>query len=161
MSELFKTYHDFASASLTDIYGDRLEKAFKVTANHLESGVWMNDGKKGEGIKLRWISFPWEAQLSPINDIVSADFNGDGKLELVLAQNHYTNWIETGLWRGNPGCHLEWSESGFKTIQHRKSGIVMPNDTKALLTLDINGDGLQDIIAGQNNDKLLEFRAQK
>jgi len=99
--------------------------------------------------------------LSPVNDIVSGDFNGDGKIELVLAQNHLTNWIETGLWRGNPGCHLEWEGKEFKIIPPRESGMVLPNDTKALLSMDMNGDGFPDILAGQNNDRLIEFRSQK
>lgn len=161
VSERFKTYHDFASATLTDIYGDRLDKAYKLTANQLASGIWINDLDKKQGLKFRWQQLPRDVQLSPVNAIVSGDFNGDGKLELVMAQNHFTNWIETGLWRGNPGCHLEWTGKSFAVIPHHRSGIVLPNDTKALLSLDVNGDGLQDILAGQNNGRILQFNAQK
>lgn len=157
VSEQFKTYRDFASATLDDIYGDRLKKAYKVTANHLESGVWLNESTQGSGIKFRWQTLPWAAQLSPVNSIVSGDFNGDGSTELILAQNHYSNWVETGLWRGNPGCHLEWKKDRFVTIPHTESGILLPNDTKSIITLDANGDGKTDILAGQNNDPLLLF----
>lgn len=161
VSEHFKTYREFASATLDDIYGERLKKAYKVTANHLESGVWINETPKGGPLKFRWLSLPWEANVSPVNDIVSGDFNGDGKIEIILAQNHFTNWVETGLWRGNPGCHLEWTGKEFEVIKHRESGVVLPNDTKALLSMDINGDGLMDILAGQNDGPLLQFEAQK
>lgn len=157
VSEQFKTYRDFASATLSDIYGERLDIAFKLTANHLESGVWMNESVKGGDIKFRWVALPWDAQLSPVNDIASADLNGDGKLELVLAQNHFTNWMETGLWRGNPGCHLEWSGKSFTTIPHKTSGIVLPGDTKAIISIDANGNGKQDILAAPNNSSLLLF----
>lgn len=158
VSEQFKTYREFASASLTDIYGERLEKAYKVTANHLESGVWINETNTGELPKFRWLPFPWKAQLSPVNDIASGDFNGDGKTELILAQNHYTNQVETGLWRGSPGCHLEWNGSSFTTIPHQESGIILPNDTKSILSIDVNSNGKKDILAGQNNEGLLLFK---
>lgn len=161
VSEQFKTYREFASASLTDIYGDRLDSAYKVTANHLESGVWINEASSSSTPKFRWLSFPREAQLAPTNGIASADFDNDGNMELILAQNHFTNQVETGLWRGSPGCHLEWNGSAFEAIDHNSSGIILPNDTKSILSIDTNSDGKPDILAGQNNDKLLLFKNQK
>lgn len=161
VSELFKTYHDFAAADLEDIYGERLKKAYHLKVNHLKSGVWLNESSPESGIQFSWQNLPWDAQLSPVNAIVSGDFDGNGQLELILAQNHYTNQIETGLWRGTPGCHLEWAGNRFDVIPHIQSGILMPNDTKALITIDSDGDGQQDILAGQNNDSLLLFRNTK
>jgi len=158
VSEHFKTYRQFASASLVDIYGEHLKDAFKVTANHLESGVWLNETKDGGAIQLSWQPLPWNAQLSPVNAIASGDFNGDGRTELILAQNHYTNQAETGLWRGTPGCHLEWDGDRYETVPYPVSGVVTPNDTKAIISLDVNGDGWLDILAGQNNDALLFFK---
>lgn len=157
--EQFKSYHAFASASLTDIYGDRLNKAMRLSANDLESGVWINESKQ-DGVKLHWRPLPWDAQLSPVNDIVSGDFNGDGKMEIILAQNHYTNWIETGRWRGNPGGHMEWRQNGFAVIPHRQSGIMLPGDIKALLTLDPDGHGVMNILGASNNGALLQFKAK-
>lgn len=157
VSKQFTTYHDFASASLDEIYGDRLKNAYKVTANHLESGVWINESANQGKISLKWNSLPWDAQISPINDIVFGDFNGDGKMELILAQNHLSNWIETGLWRGNPGCHLEWNGKKFTTIPHLNSGVMMPGDTKAILSIDADGDGKLDLLAAPNNESLMLF----
>ena len=45
VSAQFKTYHDFASASLNDIYGDRLSSALMLEVNTPESGIFVNDGK--------------------------------------------------------------------------------------------------------------------
>lgn len=157
VSGQFKTYRAFAGASLPDIYGERLANAYKVEANHLASGVWINESKSGE-ISLGWQELPFEAQLSPVNAIASGDFDADGRVELILAQNHHTNQVETGLWRGNPSCHLEWRGDHFVTIPPDVSGIQLPNDTKAILVIDADGDGKQDVLAGQNSEKLLLFR---
>ncbi|MFT6239344.1 MAG: hypothetical protein ACJAQT_001423 [Akkermansiaceae bacterium] len=157
VSGLFKTYREFAGASLPDIYGERLTAAYKVEVNDLSSGVWVNESKLGE-ISLRWQELPFEAQLSPVNAIAAGDFDADGRVELILAQNHHTNQVETGLWRGNPGCHLEWRGDHFVTIAPSVSGIQLPNDTKAILVIDVDGDGKQDVLAGQNSEKLLLFR---
>lgn len=161
VSEQFKTFYDFASADLDTIYGERLKQAYMVKANHLESGVWINQSVKGNGIQFIWQPLPWEAQLSPINAIVADDFNGDGASELILATNHFTNWPETGLWRGTPGCHLEWNASTFTVIPQSESGITLPNDTKSILSIDTNGDHRPDILAGQNDDQIILFKNQR
>ncbi len=60
VSEQFKSYREFASASLEEIYGERLDRALQLRANHLESGVWLNTTKGREPVSFRWISLPWE-----------------------------------------------------------------------------------------------------
>lgn len=158
VSERFKTYRAFASATLEDIYGPYLDQAYEVSANHLESGIYLNSSNQTKGIQFEWIPLPWEAQMSPVNDCVAHDFNHDGKPELILAQNHYSNWIETGLWRGRPGCHLEWNGSGFTTLSHMTSGIILPNDTKSITILKQSKRNQAMIAAAQNNDKLMLFK---
>ncbi len=160
VSEQFKSYRDFASASLAEIYGDKLSAAYKVTANTLESGVWINESKKGV-IEFSWKPMPWDAQLSPTNAIASGDFNGDGVLEFILAQNQHSNQVETGLWSGNVGCYLEWKDGEFQVVDPKDSGIVLPSDTRSIQLIDIDGDKLDDLIIGQNDDELLFFRNNK
>ncbi|MFC4992318.1 hypothetical protein [Rubritalea tangerina] len=153
VSEQFKTYHDFASASLQDIYGERLDAAQQFVCNSMQSGVWINQQSS-----FFWLPLPWQAQLSPINAIASGDFDADGKIELILAQNHFSNWIETGLWRGTPGTHLEWNGSHFQTLTFPQSGIFLPNDTKAIITLPNTQS--THILAAQNQGPLLLFSSQ-
>lgn len=170
VSEQFKTYYDFASASLKDIYGDRLNNALKLKASELRSGIWLNQlaqskktkqsQKTKQKLHFIWQPLPWEAQLAPVNAIVAGDFNKNGNIELILAQNHSTNWLETGPWNGATGCHIEWKNKKPYTIFAKKSGITMPNDTKSLLKIDTNQDGKMDILAGQNNAALLHFQNQ-
>ncbi len=161
VSEAFETYREFAGASLQEIYGERLDAAYAASANHLRSGVWINEGGAGDALRLRWEDFPWAAQLAPVNAIAAADFDRDGMLELALGQGHFTNQVETGLWRGSPGCHLEWTGETFAAIPHADSGLVLPGDTKALVAFDADGDGRDDLLAGQNNAALLLFRSSR
>lgn len=155
----FPTYNDFAHASLNDIYGQALKTAKVFKTNQMKSGVWLNQSGK-KGFKFDWQELPWEAQMAPINAMVSGDFNGDGKLELILAQNHFTNWLETGPWSGHPGAHLEWNGKKFVSLTHRESGILLPNDTKAIASCDMNGDGKLDIITASNSGPVQIFLNQ-
>ena len=151
LGKKFSSYRQFASEDLFGIYSeDRIEKAEKFTANEFASGAWINEGA---GNRFRWLAFPDCAQFSQINAIATGDFDGDGHLELILAQNHDTREPETGLWRGATGCHLEWNGESFIAIPPAASGIVMPADTKAVVVLEGVG-----ILAGQNNASLLLFQ---
>jgi hypothetical protein len=148
LAKEFDTYRKFASQDLIGIYtAPRVEAAQKFTANTLASGVWINTSGH-----FHFTPFPSAAQLSPVNAIATGDFNGNGKTEILLAQNHDTREPETGLWRGTPGTHLEWSDTGLQVIPHAQSGLILPADTKAIITLKQN-----QVLAGQNNGPLLLF----
>lgn len=148
LGKKFGTYRQFASEDLPGIYSPaRIEAARHFTANTFASGAWIN-----EGSTFRWLPFPGSAQFAPINAILVSDFDGDGGIELVLAQNHDSREPETGLWRGTPGTHLEWKDGQFEIIPPARSGVVLPADTKSLLLL-----GKGAILAGQNNGPILRF----
>ena len=42
--ERFASYHDFATADLFDIYGDRLKKAVRLEVTTAETGIFVHDG---------------------------------------------------------------------------------------------------------------------
>ncbi|MGI9241497.1 MAG: FG-GAP repeat domain-containing protein, partial [Verrucomicrobiales bacterium] len=151
LAKRFASYRQFAEKDLFGIYSEqRLGGAEKFTAGQFASGVWINEGA---GKPYRWLALPDAAQFSQVNAITSGDFDGDGRLEAVLAQNHDTREPETGLWRGGIGCHLEWNGSRFEVIPPAESGLVMPADTKSVIRL-----GERTIVAGQNNGGLLLFQ---
>ena len=152
LTKKFDTYRKFASEDLFGIYTPaRVESAQKFTANTFASGVWINEDN---GKSFHWMPFPGDAQISPVNAIATGDFDNDGKLEILLAQNHYTREPETGLWRGTPGTHLEWNRTNFDIIPHIESGLILPNDTKSIIVIDATS-----VLAGQNNSTLLQFNA--
>lgn len=157
----FPTFRDFASASLDEIYGDRLKDTLHVKANHLESGVWMNrSGKDGE-LRFEWKAFPRIAQIAPVFGIVTSDFNFDGIVDLHVVQNFYSTQPETGMWRGGLSqLMLGNGDGSFRCVPTNESGLVIADDGKSSALVDLDGDGGLDLIASQNNGEVLAFKGQ-
>ena len=75
----FKTFHKFASSSLSEIYSpSNLEDALVYEVNELSSGFLINDGKGHFTFK----AMPNMVQNSPIFGIDFNDVNGDGFLDI-------------------------------------------------------------------------------
>jgi len=156
----FPTFHEFASASLSEIYGERLDQAYHVVANHLESGVWMNRSGDGGKPKFKWIAFPRIAQIAPSYGLVVHDFNSDGHPDLHLVQNSYSTQPETGLWRGGLSQLLLGKGDGtFLNVPPRKSGLIISDDGKSSALVDLDRDQRPDLIATQNNGPSVSFKS--
>lgn len=147
VSEAFKTYHDFASADLSDIYGKRLESAKKLMLNHVETGIFINDGSG----KFTFKPLPAVAQLAPTFGVVSTHFDGDGKLDLVLAQNFYHPQRETGRMNGSLSLVLLGNGDGtFRPLPPDVSGVSLVGDARSAATVDLNGNNKPDMLITRN-----------
>jgi hypothetical protein len=101
---------------------------------------------------------PTQAQISPAFGAVAADLFGSGSPALAIAQNLFSREPETGLWRGGLGCILQSSSQEFSALGADRSGFVVAGDGKGLAMTDLDADGFPDLLATQNNDRLLAFR---
>ena len=90
ISKKFTSFHQYADATLEDIYGDNLKKAMHCQAKEFRSIILMNQGGKFERLPL-----PVEAQFSAVNGIVTGDFDGDGTQDVLLAGNQFDTEVET------------------------------------------------------------------
>src|SRR5690606_11488653 len=79
---------DFASASLTDLFGaDKLKNASVFTADYFSNAVLVNNGNLAFEIK----PLPWQVQLSSFKCAVPVNLNDDDLPDLLLMGNYYDN----------------------------------------------------------------------
>ncbi len=149
-----QTYHDFASASLSQIYPiERLKESTLVKANELRSGVFINDG---EG-NFQFSPLPRITQIAPGFGVVLRDFDLDGYTDCYVAQNHFSPQEETGPMRGglsqllrrNPASNS--GEDLFVPIPPDQSGLLVDGDAKSVTAIDLNRDQRLDLVIGIND----------
>ena len=155
IEETLPTYHDFASASLDEIYSpQRLESALRLTATTLESAVLLNDGEA----RFSLLALPRLAQISPGFGVVLAELDGDGSVDLAIAQNFFPTQPETPRMDGGTGLVLRGNGDGtFEPVWPAESGVVVQGDATALAATDLDGDGWIDLVAAVNDGRLLAF----
>jgi enediyne biosynthesis protein E4 len=153
----FRTFSAWAQSTVEEIYGlDRLEAARRLEANELASGVLLNRGGRYEFQPL-----PTLAQVAPIYGMALQDFDGDGFVDLAIAQNFYGPEPRTGRFDGGISLLLRGNGAGeFSAVEAMESGMVVPGDAKALAVIDLGSDGRPDLLISQNAGPLLVFRHQ-
>jgi hypothetical protein len=109
--------------------------------------VLRNDG----GGRFAFCPFPALAQTSAGFGVVLEDLDGDGSLDIALAQNFYHPQLETGAVDGGIGLVLRGDGAGgFAPLPATASGIVVPQDARSLVRVDVDSDGAPDLVFGVN-----------
>ena len=148
----FTNYSEFASATLTEVYGQELlNSSLQYEATIFQSIVLEN--LNGTSFKIH--PLPMEAQFSTVNDIIIHDFNQDGKEDLIIAGNMYGSEIETP--RADAGLGLLLLGQGnfeFQPIPAWESGVFLPFDVRDLQLLKL-GDRTAFIIVCNNDQAIL------
>ncbi len=158
IAKKFESYRSFAQASLEAIYTRHsLAEAERFEGSEFQTGIFRNVSQGGV-VRFEFEPLPFAAQATPGYGVSILDGNGDGNVDLAIVGNLYTREPETGLWRGAMGLLLAGDgRGGFDEVPYAQSGFVVPGDGKSLTRSDINGDGVPDLVAGQNNDQLMAF----
>ena len=159
--EKLPTFHEFATSDLFDIYTDeRIEDSTRFEANHLESGVLINETVNGD-VAFRFVPLPRLAQVSAIFGCQLIDVDADGYLDLYAVQNFYGPQRESGYLDGGVSLLLRGTGSGeFIPVGAGVSGLVVPGDATSLVAADLNGDAQVDFVVGKNNDHPQVFIGQ-
>lgn len=146
-----KTYKEFASLDMNDIYGeDKLNDAYKRTAHMFETAYVENLGNGN--FKVNKLSNA--AQLGPTLSFIAKDFNSDGHMDIMGIGAIYDAEVETIRYDSNFGYVLLGDGKG--NFEHAKE--FDPNinsDAKDITPIIINGQ--ENFIVVSNNAPLEVF----
>ena len=140
------TFAEYAGASMDRVLGPGFGSAIRIQCTTLDHVLLRNLGGRFEPIPL-----PQQAQYAPAFAAVAADFDGDGKEDLFLAQNFSQTELTTPPFDAGRGLLLLGDgKGGFAPVNDGRSGIAIYGDQRGAAASDYDGDGRVDLAVGQN-----------
>lgn len=140
------TYTDFAARSVQTLFGADTAGAVRIGATTYDQTVLLNRGDRFEARAL-----PAMSQRAPAFGVNVADFDGDGREDLFLAQNFFPTEISTLRFDAGVGLVLLGDGAGgFRPLRVGESGIVVRGDQRGSAVADFDGDGRTDVAVSQN-----------
>lgn len=145
---------EYSKATMDKVWPKKdLDAALNLYMYTLETCWWENKGGKFEQRKL-----PFQAQLSAVQGIIVEDFNGDGKVDILLAGNKYGLEVETNQCNaGNGAMLLGDGRGGFSWISNTKTGFWAMKEGRDMVMLKGAG-GIRTILVANNNNKMDVYR---
>jgi hypothetical protein len=160
MRRRFPSYRSYAKATMQEVLSDKeREGALQLNANNFQTSLFRNDGNG----KFTIIPLPPQAQFSAVNGMVVDDFDGDGRLDIILNGNDYGTEPFIGRYDALNGLYLKGDgKGGFTPLSILQSGIFIPGDGKGLVKLR-SADGDYLLAAGQNRGplKIMELKKKR
>ena len=139
------SYEEFGKSDVFQVYGSALEGGLNYKANCFSSLVLVNENNKLTTKKL-----PYQAQLSPMQDFVTIDIDGDQDLDIVGAGNWFVAEVETP--RADNGVGVVLLNEGnmnFRSISLDSSGFFAPKDVRQMVKIE-SPKSTQVIVANNN-----------
>ncbi len=152
IKEKYKSYNDFGSASIKDIYGEKLNEGITYKATYFASALLRNENNT-----FKFEAFQNRAQLSSVNKILIDDFNKDTTKDVLLLGNLYGSEVETPRNDASYGVLLiGGNQDGFQFLSNEKSNLWADGDIKDAAFINIGTS--KAIILARNNDELSIIR---
>ncbi|MEW7291498.1 VCBS repeat-containing protein [Aquimarina sp. 2304DJ70-9] len=149
LTQKFKTYKEFASASLIDIYGNKdLKEATHYSVTNFSSILIINKGDGNLDIR----ELPKSVQFGPTTDFLIADFNADGHNDIFGIGSLFEAEVETIRYDASKGYFLfgntekdsiKWSSSlsaNLKGLQTKAAELITINGEEYILLLSKNSE---------------------
>lgn len=147
LQEDFPTYDLFASATLKEVYGDRLNPALKLEVFDFQSALFFNV----EGVFIRQ-NFQHRFQSFNWNDIVTTDINSDGFVDIICAGNMFEAEVETPRCDAGNGLILFGDGRGVWVEAEASSINWGAGNVKQLKLINVQGD--KSVLIGENDKPL-------
>jgi enediyne biosynthesis protein E4 len=146
-------HNDFAKVTMAQLLSDfGSENLFELKCETTTS-IWLENLGNGQ---FKSHELPIEAQFAPINAILVNDFNGDEKVDILLAGNEYQTEVSIGRTDASLGLLLIGNGKGvFKSIGQNLSGLLVEGDVKSM---EIIG---KKVLFGINNEQLKMYDFEK
>jgi hypothetical protein len=146
----YPSYGTYAEATMESLLSETKATPQIYEAQTFATSCLMNHGNNGWELK----PLPMEAQFAPIFGILTGDYTGDGRADLLLSGNCYAPDVLTGRYDASQSVVLKGDDKGnFKPIHPQESGLCIMGDAKGLAEL-ITADGHVLVLAAQNDDTL-------
>ncbi len=157
LKKSFLTYNAFGKAGINDLFTpEQWKGVVKMEANEFRTCYIENRGKG----KFKLHPLPPIAQTAPVYGMVADDYNGDGKLDLILCGNDFGTEVTNGRYDALNGLLLLGNgKGGFAPQSMLQSGIFIPGDAKALIKIK-GADNHYLLAASQNRGPLKIFRSR-
>jgi len=151
----YATYADFGAARVEDIFpAGELAQATVREARVFASSVALNNGNGTFTLR----PLPAEAQFAPIRAALVADFDGDGRADLLVGGNLYGVPPVLGRYDASYGLLLSGMGDGrFAAVDMDRSGLMIEGQVRHMGWLR-QADGKRLIVVARNNDKLQVLR---
>ncbi|MDF1503678.1 CRTAC1 family protein [Roseisolibacter sp. H3M3-2] len=150
----YPSYASFGAATVEAIFGDDLRAAAVLEARQLATSVAL----QGADGRFALRPLPAAAQAAPVHAALARDFDGDGRVDLLLAGNDFGFPPLLGRHDASDGLLLRGTGGGaFAPVGMAESGIMLEGQVRDLkLIRGADGDPL--VVAARNGDRLRVLR---
>jgi len=153
----FIKYKDYAKKTVEELFSqEQLEGAEVKSIVTLKTAVYLNNGQ----LNFQAMELPEAAQFSPVNAIVCKDFDGDQKLDILLAGNFYDSLPEWGRFDASYGSFLKGIGKGkFVSVKNKQVGLRINGQVRAMkLANTARGS---EVVVVKNNDNAQVIHLKK
>jgi hypothetical protein len=158
LASKFPSYKDFGASRIEDIFpAADLKSAAVREAYTFASSVALNNGNGTFTVR----QLPTEAQFAPIYAALAQDFDGDGRVDLLVGGNLFGVQPSLGRYDASYGLVLRGMGDGqFEPVDMERSGVEIEGQVRRIKALRGAG-GQRLVVVARNNDTLEILRVGK